>query len=177
MSLALLSCSSSGSDGDDDDDDDDDDPTKSGMCFPDSDGLTGGSYTIALTVTDTGFSKTVINTQNDSMVTLKLTNSGTKPHGFEVGCVSVLSAYPKLPAMCPKQSCFPGATPAADDSDAGTSDVADTQAARIDPIDPGESKTIMFLTPTPDNLIYPFSSNEPDDKDVPGLNDQQWSLM
>src|SRR5262245_8635046 len=86
--LALLSCSSSDSDGDDDDDDDDDDPTKSGMCFPDADGLTGGAYTIALTVTDTGFSKNVISTQDNSMVTLTLKNDGTKPHGFEVGCAS-----------------------------------------------------------------------------------------
>ena len=176
VSLALLSCGSSDGDSDDDDDDDDD-PTKSGMCFPDADGLTGGNYTIALTVTDTGFSKTVINTQNDSMVTLTLKNNGTKPHGFEVGCASVLKAFPNLPAMCPKESCFPGATPAAEDSDGGTSDGADTQVARIDPIEPGESKTIMFLTPTPDDVIYPFSSNNPDDKSVKGLNEGQWTIM
>lgn len=177
-SLALLSCGSSDSDSDGDvDDDDDEDPFKSGMCFPDADGLTGGTYTIALTVTDTGFSKKVISTQDNSMVTLTLKNEGTKPHGFEVGCASVLDAFPNLPAMCPKESCFPGATPAADDSDAGARDDADIQAARIDPIEPGESKTIMFLTPVPDNVIYPFSSNSPDDKSIKGLNDGQWTIM
>jgi hypothetical protein len=35
----------------------------------------------------------------------------------------------------------------------------------------------MFETPVPDGLIYPFDSNEPDDKGIPGLNDGQWSLM
>ena len=166
VSLAMLSCGSSDSDGDDDDDDDDFDPGKSGMCFPDADGLTGGTYTISLTVTDTGFSKTVISTQDNSMVTLTLKNEGTKPHGFEVGCASVLDAFPNLPAMCPKESCFPGAMN--DDAD---------MAARIDPIEPGESKTIMFLTPVPDNVIYPFSSNSPDDKSVKGLNEGQWTIM
>ena len=148
--LALVNCGSS-------DKDDDDDPTNGGMCFPDSDGLTGGSYTLALTVTDTGFSK-AINTQNNAMVTLTLTNAGTTPHGFTVDCVSVLSAYPKLPAMCPTTSCFP------DDS-------------TIPPIAPGASQTITFSTPTADNLIYPFGSSEPSDSAVVGLNDGQWSLM
>jgi hypothetical protein len=182
--LALFNSSCSKSSGDEDDAD----PTNGGMCFPDSDGLTGGSYTIAVTVTDTGFMKNLIATQNDSMVTLKLTNSGTKPHGFSVGCVSVLSSYPKLPAMCPTVSCFPGATApgavadggAADGgtSDGGTSDGgAAAQTATIAPIAPGTSTTIMFNTPTPDGLIYPFTSNDPDDSTVPALNNGQWSLM
>jgi hypothetical protein len=184
-SLALASCSKD----DDDDDDDDDDPTKSGMCFPDSDGLTGGSYTINLTVTDTGLftdtgaSKTVIATQNDSMITFTLTNSGTKPHGFEVECVSVLPSYPNLPAMCPPLSCFPGVTAPGSAADAGTADAgpadgsAPVQSSRIDPIAPGTKKTITFFTPTPDGLIYPFKSSAPDDSAVPGLNNGQWSLM
>jgi hypothetical protein len=166
-----------------DSDDDDNDPTNGGMCFPDSDGLTGGFYPIAVTVTDTGFLKNLIATQNDSMVTLTLTNAGTKPHGFSVGCVSVLSSYPKLPAMCPTVSCFPGATAQGSTADGGAADGgtsdggAAAQTATVAPIAPGASATIMFNTPTPDGLIYPFTSNDPDDSAVPGLNNGQWSLM
>ena len=171
----------------DDDDDDDNDPTKTGMCFPDSDGLTGGAYTINVEVTDTGFVKNLITSQNDSMVTLTLKNSGTKPHGFAVGCISVLTQYPNLPAKCAPVSCFPGASApgstvdggASDGgtSDGGTSDGGTVQAAAIAPIAPGTSQTIMFFTPTPDGLIYPFTSNDPDDSAVPALNNGQWSLM
>jgi hypothetical protein len=167
----------------DSDDDPDDDPTKSGMCFPDSDGLTGGAYTIAVEVTDTGFVKNLITSQNDSMVTLTLKNSGTKPHGFAVGCVSVLPSYPSLPSKCPPVSCFPGASAPGSTVDGGASDGetsdggATVQAAAIAPIAPGTSQTIKFFTPTPDGLIYPFTSNNPDDSTVPALNNGQWSLM
>ena len=138
--------------------DDDDDPTNGGMCFSDSDGLTGGAYTIALTVDDSGFSKMLLNTQNNATVTLMLTNAGTTAHGFAVDCVSVLTAYPKLPAMCPTTSCFP-------------------DSSMIAPLAPGATQTITFSTPTADNLIYPFRSSEPADSAVAGLNDGQWSLM
>jgi hypothetical protein len=141
-----------------DDDDDDDDPSNGGMCFPDADGLTGGSYTIELTVTDTGFSKNVLNTQDNSMVTLKLTNAGTTAHGFQLDCVDPRVVYTMLPAMCPTTVCFP-------------------DAAKIEPLAPGTSKTITFSTPTTDNLIYPFKSSEPTDSAVPGLNNGQWSIM
>ncbi|HVX94638.1 MAG TPA: hypothetical protein VHK47_06995 [Polyangia bacterium] len=144
--------------GSDDDDDDDNDPSNGGMCFPDADGLTGGSYTLALTVTDTGFSKTVFNTQDNSMVTFTLTNSGTKPHGFELECADVTTVYTKLPATCPKTLCFP-------------------ESSKIAPIVPGESKTVTFSTPTADNLIYTFKSSEPTDSTVPELNNGQWSIM
>src|SRR5580700_2340352 len=52
------------------------------VCYPDNDGITGGAYTIALAVNDTGFTSTgsddndggvtrnIIATQNDAMVTL-----------------------------------------------------------------------------------------------------------
>jgi hypothetical protein len=129
-----------------------------GTCAPDSDGVAGGVYTIDLVVDDTGFSKTVLSTQNDATVTLTLTNNGNTPHGFAVGCTSVLPAYPNLPAGCPATSCFPS-------------------GASIAPLAPGATKTITFFTPTPDNLIYPFTSNEPADSAVPGLNDGQWTLM
>ena len=178
LALFNSSCSKSS------DDDDDNDPTKTGMCFPDSDGLTGGSYPINVEVTDTGFVKNLIATQNDSMVTLTLKNSGTKPHGFAVGCVSVLTQYPNLPAKCPPVSCFPGASAPGSTVDAGAGDGGTSDGgasvqmpAAIAPIAPGTTQVIKFLTPTPDGLIYPFTSNNPDDSAVPALNNGQWSLM
>jgi len=130
----------------------------SATCYPDSDGINDETYTIDLAVDDTGFSKNILATQNESQVTLTLTNTGTKPHGFQVGCVSVSSAYPSLPAGCSPEACFPA-------------------GATIAPILPGAKTTITFDTPTPDGLIYPFSSSAPADGTVPGLNQGQWSLM
>ena len=127
-------------------------------CFPDNDGLNGGDYTFDLTVDDTGFSKTILASQNNSQATLTLTNAGTKPHGFAVGCTSTASTYPNAPAGCPTTACFPA-------------------NATIAPLTPGQSQTITFDTPTPDGLLYPFTSNEPNDSAVPGLNAGQWSLM
>lgn len=147
LSLGLLHCSSSKPSGDDND-----------GCFADIDGVTDRPATINLTVDDDAFSKRVLNTQNSSTITFTLTNAGTVPHGFEVACASVTSVYPDVPAGCPDTSCFP-------------------DASSVDPIMPGESKTVTFTTPVPDNLIYPFESSSPDDIGVPGLNDGQWSLM
>jgi hypothetical protein len=129
-----------------------------GVCFPDGDGVSGGYNTFDLTVDDTGFSKSLLNTQNDARITLTLKNTGTKPHGFAVGCTSVASEYPNLPASCPTMACFPS-------------------GATIAPLAPGASATVVFSTPTPDVLIYPFTSNEPADSAVPALNNGQWSLM
>ncbi|HVW29561.1 MAG TPA: hypothetical protein VHC69_29560 [Polyangiaceae bacterium] len=138
-------------------------------CYPDNDGINDDTYNIEIAVNDDGFTSTggdndggtaknIISTQNESQVTLTLRNDGTKPHGFTVGCVSVCSSYPTLPKGCSPKACFP-------------------KGATIDPIDPGASKTVTFSTPTPDNLIYPFSSGAPGDDSVPGLNGGQWSLM
>ncbi len=150
LGIALFGCSSTSSGGGGSGGD--------STCFPDNDGINGGSYTFDLTVDDTGFSKTIISTQNDSQATVTLKNTGTKPHGFAVGCTSAAPSYPDEPPGCPTTVCFP------------------TEAA-IAPLAPGASATITFDTPTPDNLIYPFTSNEPDDSAVPGLNDGQWTLM
>lgn len=137
-----------------------------GVCYPDNDGINGGSYTIDLDVNDTGFfatsedagTKNIIATQNDAEVTLTLANTGTVPHGFQVECVNVCSVYPTLPEGCSPLACF-----------AANSTIA--------PIAPGASATITFATPTPDGLIYPFRSSAPGDSAVPGLNAGQWSLM
>jgi hypothetical protein len=109
-------------------------------------------------VDDTGFSKLLLATQNDAQATLTLTNNGTTPHGFKVGCTSVAPAYPDLPAGCRTTTCFP-------------------DNASIPPLAPGASATIIFDTPNPDGLIYPFTSNEPADSAVAGLTTGQWSLM
>jgi hypothetical protein len=141
-------------------------------CYPDSDGITGGTYTIAIAVTDDGFTSTgsddeggaeagvrnIIATQNDAQVTITVVNDGTKPHGFTVGCASVCSAFPTLPEGCSSYACFPA-------------------GATIPPIEPGMTGTATFVTPTPDGIIYPFSSGAPGDDSVPGLNQGQWSLM
>jgi hypothetical protein len=130
-------------------------------CFPDNDGMSGVAQPVDLTVTDTDFSRTDITTQNDSVITFTLTNKGTKPHGFEVETTSVLMGYPNLPAGCPTTASFP--------SD-----------STIDALAPGKNKTITFITPTPDNIAFPFKSTEPDDANVPGLNGSkgsQWDLM
>jgi hypothetical protein len=123
------------------------------MCYPDNDGVNNLAATVDLTVDDTGFSKMVISTQNDSPVVFTLTNKGTKPHGFSVGCTTTTA-----PAGCPTKVCFP-------------------DTSTIEPLAPGTSKEITFETPTPDGVLYPFKSNGPDDAKVPGLNEGQWSLM
>jgi hypothetical protein len=136
------------------------------VCYPDNDSINGGSYTVDLVVDDTGFTalevdagpKNIISTQNDAQVTLTLTNMGTTPHGFEVEGTSVCPAYPNLPAGCSPIATFPA-------------------GSTIAPIDPGKSATVMFDTPTPDGLQYPFKSSAPADAAVPGLNDGQWVLM
>jgi hypothetical protein len=129
-------------------------------CFPDHDGISGCTTTLVATVDDTGFSKTIFPSQNYSPVTLTLTNKGTKAHGFEVECTSVLPAYQDLPASCPQVSCFPS-------------------NSTIEPLAPGDTKTITFLTPIPDGINFPVRSSDPYDCDVPGLNGSvsEWSLM
>jgi hypothetical protein len=121
-------------------------------CYPDTNGFNGGSYTLDLTVDDSGFSKLVLATENDAQVTLTLTNQGTLSHGFEVGCTTAAT-----PEGCPTKVCFPA-------------------GATIAPIAPGTSKTVTFTTPTADGLIYPFRSSAPADASVSGLDDGQWSL-
>ena len=49
-----------------------------GGCYPDNDGINAGAYTFNLTVDDTGFSKLLLTTQNNSQVTLTLQNTGAR---------------------------------------------------------------------------------------------------
>jgi hypothetical protein len=168
LSVVLVHCSSSSAGGGTSGGD-------GGDCYPDNDGVNNMPQTIDLVVDDTGFysgspdsgivsdagMKNVITTQNSSTVTLTLTNMGTKPHGFEVECTSVTPAYPDLPAGCSSTACFP-------------SDSTITALAA------GASKSVTFVTPVPDNLLYPFKSSESSDSTVAGLNGSTgtaWSLM
>jgi hypothetical protein len=135
------------------------------MCFPDHDGITATPTTIEVTVDDTGFFRggkpvKVLASQNYSVVDLTVTNTGTKPHGFEIECTSTLPGYPDLAAGCPKVSCFPS-------------------ESTIAPLAHGQSKTVKFITPIPDGIGFPVKSSEPSDCEVPGLNGSatQWELM
>ncbi len=121
-------------------------------CFDDENGLAGGDYIFALTVDDTGFSKPILQTENLAQVTLTLTNMGTKPHGFEIGCIAT-----SAPAGCPTMSCFPA-------------------GSTIAPLAPGASATVTFDTPSTEG-IYTFKSSEAGDSAVSGLNDGQFILM
>ncbi len=152
VGVALFQCSSSSFE-----------PGKSGLtvdagadaahCYPDIDGNNGGGYTFVLTVDDTSFSKSILTSQNDAEARVTLTNTGTKPHGFVVGCTTTTA-----PAGCSTRVCFPS-------------------TATIAPLMPGETMTITFDTPTPDGITYPWGSSAPGDADVPGLQNLQWVMM
>jgi hypothetical protein len=136
------------------------------VCYPGDVNQLAGFYTIDLAVNDTGFllggpdagAPSIIETANDTSVTLTLTNIGTTPHGFAVGCTSVCSVYPNLPAGCAPRACFPA-------------------NSTVAPLAPGASATITFTPLLAGGLTYPFTSNEPNDSTIPGLNDGQWIVM
>lgn len=136
----LTACGSDVSDGND-------------TCMPgDQDGIVGGSNTVLLNVSDTAFAVGGVNSgstqrnvsvQNTSNVTLTITNVGSKPHSFQVGCRPTNS-----PAGCPQTSCFP-------------------DTANVSAIAPGDSVTVMFQTPAVEGE-YQFTSDEPGDDDLVG---------
>jgi hypothetical protein len=120
-------------------------------CFDESNGKAGGDYTFVMTVDDSGFSKRILQTENFAQVTLTLTNTGTKAHGFEIGCIKTTA-----PAGCPSMSCFPS-------------------GSTIAPLAPGASTTVTFDVPSTEG-IYTFKSSAPDDGES-GLNDGQFIVM
>jgi hypothetical protein len=120
------------------------------QCNPDSNGVSGGTQVIDLTVSDTAFSvgaadsgppEPNITVENAATLTLTLTNVGTRPHDFVVQCQSV----PDVPKGCPAQVCFP---PDAD----------------IPSLQPGQSATTTFVTPSHEGT-YPFISDVPGDSE------------
>ncbi len=102
-------------------------------CTPgDQDGINEQPQTVFATVSDAAFAEGGVDsgsternftTQNSSTVTFRLTNVGTKPHDFAIGCRPT-----GLPDGCPQTSCFP----------------ADANFA---PLAPGETETHTFMTP------------------------------
>src|SRR5262245_43227466 len=81
MALSLLAAHCSSTEPDDDDD--------GGCGPPDQDGVLGGDYSFEVSVNDTGFDPVILKAQNSGKVTVKLKNTGTKPHGFAVQCLTI----------------------------------------------------------------------------------------
>jgi hypothetical protein len=112
----------------------------SGGCTHDQDGVSGGTYTFHLKVSDSAFTPAILSAQNHAQVTLELENTGTKPHDFVVDCLPTPNSN-----GCATESCFPdgGAIPA---------------------VAPGAHATTTFVTP-PDGL-YAFRSGVAGDSHV-----------
>lgn len=125
-----------GEGGDDDDDDGGGSPCKP----PDSDGVLGGCYVFDLTVDDTGFTPRILKAQNVGQVTVTLTNAGSRPHDFAVGCTTIAFAG------CPATYCFP-------------------DTAHIASVAPGASATTTFVLPYVEG-IYDFVSDLPGDSQI-----------
>jgi len=105
-----------------------------GPCTTDQDGISGGSASFVVTVTDTGFSPKILKAQNLAQVSLTLKNSGTRPHDLVVGCIATPNDN-----GCPTTSCFP-------------------DASTVGPLSPDASVTATLVTPNPEG-IYPFRSD------------------
>jgi hypothetical protein len=112
--------------------------------------MSGGTYTIDLTVDDTGFHPLVLSAQNDAMITLTIHNAGTKPHDFVLGCLATPNG-----SGCPTQSCFPA---------------TDASIPSVPAIQPGQTVTTTFDTPRPEG-IYPFRSDLPGDSPTDVVTD------
>jgi hypothetical protein len=113
-----------------------------GACQPgDSDGVVGGCYVFEVTVDDTGFSPIILKAQNRSAVALTMTNAGSRPHDFVLGCLPTPNAN-----GCPLESCFPA-------------------GANLAAVPPGGSATAMFVTPNPEG-IYNFRSDVGPDSEL-----------
>lgn len=125
MALSLLGAHCSSTDPADDDD---------GVCGPpDQDGVLGGDYSFEVRVSDTAFEPVILKAQNSGKVTLKVRNTGSKPHGFAVQCLTIQGCT----------SCFP-------------------PAATIAPLPPGGEATIDFVAPEAEG-IYTITSGVPGD--------------
>ena len=104
----------------------------------DADGIIGGSYTFEVTVDDAAFAPLVLKAQNDSAVTLRLTNTGSTPHDLTFDCLPTPNDN-----GCPLESCFP-------------------DEANVPVVLPGESASVTFDTPLPEG-IYDFRSSQDGD--------------
>jgi hypothetical protein len=126
---------------------------------PDQDGVNGGYYTELVSVSDAGFTvggvdsgstESNISVQNLGIITLTLTNTGTKPHDLVVQCIPS-----GLPAACMKPtSCFDNP------DDAGSS--TPNAITLIPTLQPGASRTIVVQAPLVEG-VYNFISDVPGD--------------
>lgn len=71
-----------------------------GLDGDDQDGIIGGSATFVLSVDDARFLPSILKAQNLAHVTLSLTNAGSKPHGFAVGCLND-TCFPEAATILP----------------------------------------------------------------------------
>ena len=124
-----------------------DSSASAGACTTDQDGISGGTATFDVTVSDTGFAPRILKSENLARVTLTVRNAGTRPHDFVVGCIATPNAY-----GCPTTSCFP-------------------DAATIASLAPDASATTTFVAPKPEG-IYTFRSDLGADTGDGGLTGQ-----
>jgi hypothetical protein len=99
---------------------------------------------------DSGSTESNISVENLGIITLTLTNTGTKPHDLVVQCIPT-----GLPAACMKPtSCFDNP------DDAGSS--TPNAVTLIPPLQPGASQTIVVRAPLVEG-VYNFISDVPGD--------------
>ena len=133
--------------------------SNNGCTPPDQDGVNGGYYKELVSVSDTGFTvggvdsgstEPNISVQNLGIITLTVTNTGTKPHDLVVQCVPT-----GLPAACMNPtSCFD------DPTDAGSA--TPNAVTLIPPLQPGASQTLVVQAPLVEG-VYNFISDVPGD--------------
>lgn len=97
----------------------------------DQDGIIGGDTSFEVNVSDTEFAPRVLKAQNSANITLKVTNTGTKPHGLTVECLVVNGC----------SSCFP-------------------EAAKVAPLAPGEAITVRFVAPEVEGIYSVVSDGD-----------------
>ncbi len=123
LALAVLHCSS-----------DDAAADRGGACMlSDQDGVIGGDFAFDVAVSDTAFTPVILKAQNSGTVRLKVTNTGSKPHGFAIDCL--------VASGC--TACLP-------------------DAAKVGPLAPGETRTTTFVVPEQEG-IYAIRSGVPGD--------------
>ncbi len=76
-----------------------------GLGGDDQDGIVGGNYTFRVTATDSAFAPAILKAQNQATVKVTLENTGTKPHGFAIGCLGT--------ACFPHEATIPSVDPGA----------------------------------------------------------------
>jgi hypothetical protein len=116
-------------------------------CSADSNGVSGGTDVIDLTVSDTAFTVGALDggpgepnvaIENAATVILTMTNVGSLPHDLRVQCQPTPNAD-----GCPMQVCFPS-------------------EANLPEVQPGKSAATRFVAPFHEGL-YPFVSDIPGD--------------